>query len=145
MTRERRHGLRQTTRLRPGKLLGPTDDFLCDCAVVERSILGARIRAFAPVERVVPETITLYDEVEERRFEARVVWARGAEMGCRSSAAARRSRRPSATGSPDSSTPSETRPPPRAATWKGPPRSLGAGLSVCGSRVLLAVTRRAPR
>jgi hypothetical protein len=81
MRTERRQGQRRTTRLRPGKLLGARDGFLCDCAVVERSTRGARIRAFAPVDRVLPEVLTLYDEVETRRWTARIVWARGAEMG----------------------------------------------------------------
>ncbi|WP_279480008.1 hypothetical protein [Aureimonas sp. SK2] len=83
MRGERRTATRRTTRLRPGKLLGADDAFLCDCAVVERSPEGARIRAFAAVERVLPETLTLYDEVETKRWQARIVWARGAELGLR--------------------------------------------------------------
>ncbi|RIY02152.1 hypothetical protein D3218_07620 [Aureimonas flava] len=81
MRADRRGAARRTTRLRPGKLLGAADGFLCDCAVVDRSARGARIRAFAPVDRVLPEVLTLYDEAETRRWTARIVWARGAELG----------------------------------------------------------------
>ncbi|WP_061936508.1 hypothetical protein [Aureimonas sp. AU22] len=90
MRTERRTAERRTTRLRPAKLLGAADGFLCDCAVVERSASGARVRAFAPVGRVLPETLTLYDEVETRRWTARVVWARGAELGLAIEAAGER-------------------------------------------------------
>ncbi|WP_182085415.1 hypothetical protein [Aureimonas sp. ME7] len=81
MGSERRRAQRRATRLRPAKLMGEAGRFLCDCALVERSREGARVRAFAPVERLLPEHLFLYDEVEALRWPARIVWARGAELG----------------------------------------------------------------
>ncbi|WP_062017632.1 hypothetical protein [Aureimonas sp. AU4] len=78
---ERRQEPRRSTRLRPGKLLTEGGQFLCDCAVVERSETGARIRAFAPVETMLPENLFLYEEVEARRTRVRIAWAKGAELG----------------------------------------------------------------
>lgn len=78
---ERRQERRSATRLRPAKLLTESGRFLCDCAVVERSATGARIRAFAPVEETLPEELFLFDEVEAFKWRARVVWARGPEIG----------------------------------------------------------------
>ncbi len=78
---ERRGARRRATRLRPGKLLNETKAFLFDCAVIERSATGARIRAFAPVDKVLPETLMLYEEVEGCCWRVRIIWAQGAEMG----------------------------------------------------------------
>jgi len=78
---ERRSEGRRKARLRPGKLLTEGGRFLCDCAVIERSATGARIRAFAPVETMLPEDLFLLDEVESLKVRARIVWARGAELG----------------------------------------------------------------
>ncbi len=78
---ERRGAARRKTRLRPGKLLDETKAFLFDCAVIQRSTTGARIRAFAPVDKLLPETLILFDEVEALCWQVRIVWAEGAEMG----------------------------------------------------------------
>lgn len=78
---ERRLEPRRRTRLRPAKLLTEGGGFLCDCALVERSETGARVRAFRPPERTLPEDLMLYDEIEGVKLRARVVWAEGAELG----------------------------------------------------------------
>ncbi|MBB3996202.1 hypothetical protein [Aureimonas pseudogalii] len=78
---ERRRENRSTTRLRPGKLITETGRFLCDCAVIERSPTGARVRAFAPVDDTLPEELFLFDEVEAFKWRARIIWAKGAELG----------------------------------------------------------------
>lgn len=78
---ERRRERRNATRLRPAKLLTEGGRFLCDCALIERSATGARIRAFAPVGETLPEELFLFDEVEAFKWRARIVWARGAEIG----------------------------------------------------------------
>jgi len=44
---------------------------------VERSETGARVRAFRPPERTLPEDLMLYDEIEGVKLRARVVWAEG--------------------------------------------------------------------
>ncbi len=81
MTSDRRREARRRTRLRPGKLLTEGGRFLCDCAVVERSEGGARVRAFAPVDALVPEDLFLYEELDAFKHRARIVWASGAELG----------------------------------------------------------------
>ncbi len=78
---ERRQEGRRKARLRPAKLLAEDGRFLCDCAVIERSDSGARLRAFAPVDTLLPEDLFLFDEVEALKIRARIVWARGAELG----------------------------------------------------------------
>ena len=81
MILDRRQQARRKTRLRPAKLLTEGGQFLCDCAVVERSESGARIRAFSKVEVLLPEMLFLYDEVEAFKHRARIVWSSGAELG----------------------------------------------------------------
>ena len=81
MSHNRRRQPRRSTRLRPGKLITEGGRFLCDCALVESSAGGVRIRAFAPVETLIPENLFLFDEVESVKQRVRVVWARGAELG----------------------------------------------------------------
>jgi hypothetical protein len=81
MTDDRRREARRRTRLRPGKLLTEGGRFLCDCTLVERSSHGARVRAFSPVQSTLPEDLFLFDEVESQKHRARIVWAKGAELG----------------------------------------------------------------
>ncbi|WP_153005402.1 hypothetical protein [Aureimonas sp. D3] len=81
MIRDRRRQSRRKTRLRPAKLLTEGGQFLCDCAVVERSDRGARIRAFAPVQVMIPEMLFLFDEVESYKHRSRIVWSKGPELG----------------------------------------------------------------
>lgn len=81
MTSDKRTASRRRLRLRPAKLLTEGGRFLCDCALVDRSGGGARVRAFQPPERVLPEDLMLFDEVEAVKHRARIVWAAGPELG----------------------------------------------------------------
>lgn len=70
---EKRSARRLRTRLRPGKLLGENGCFLSDCAIVERSAGGARVRIFGTGADLLQE-IALFDETELVRRPARLVW-----------------------------------------------------------------------
>lgn len=72
---------RSRTRLRPGKLLTRDGRFLADCAILDRSQTGARLRLFGPKE--LPPTFFLYDEADAEKQEAQAVWIRGSEGGIR--------------------------------------------------------------
>lgn len=81
MTGDGRLHPRSRTRLRPAKVLTETGRFVCDCAVTDRSLRGARLRFFAA--RRLPPRFYLYDEAETTRQLARMIWNAGAEAGIR--------------------------------------------------------------
>ncbi|WP_102958772.1 hypothetical protein [Mangrovicella endophytica] len=70
---------RLRTRLRPGKLVSNEGGFLADCAIIDRSTRGARLRFFDDTAR--PEHFSLLDEVEGVMQPARLVWSAGSEAG----------------------------------------------------------------
>lgn len=76
---ERRASPRRRTRLRPGKLIAPDGRFLGDCAIMDRSETGVRVRRFGGGE--LPEAVHLLDEREGLRWPARTVWQDGGQAG----------------------------------------------------------------
>lgn len=80
---ERRRLPRTRTRLRPGKLLDADGAFLADCAILDRSADGARIRVFGD-EAETPAF--LFDERGGAKHPATAAWARRGEAGLRLSA-----------------------------------------------------------
>lgn len=85
-TQERREDGRRRTRLRPGKLLSPSGRYLADCAILDRSKAGARVRLF-DAAALSPE-MTLFDESDTLRWSVRMVWSSDGQAGlCYTSAA----------------------------------------------------------
>jgi hypothetical protein len=78
-TTERREDSRRRTRLRPGKLLSPTGRYLADCAILDRSDAGARIRLFEAV--ALSPAMTLFDESDTLRWNVRMVWSADGQAG----------------------------------------------------------------
>lgn len=78
---ERRGADRVRTRLRPGKLLNEDGGFIADCAILDRSNGGRRIRCFAPIE--MPERVWLLDEREAVATAASPVWTHRTLAGLR--------------------------------------------------------------
>lgn len=76
---DERRSARKPARLHPAKLLGADFRFVGDCAILDRSTVGARVGLFdtAPL----PETMTLYDESEKVRRDVRLVWQSGPLAG----------------------------------------------------------------
>jgi hypothetical protein len=79
MTPERREDSRRRTRLRPGKLLTPSGNYLADCAILDRSKAGARVRLFETA--ALTPAMTLFDESETLRWEVRMVWSGNGQAG----------------------------------------------------------------
>jgi hypothetical protein len=78
---ERRRAGRARTRLRPGKLLGLDGVFLADCAVLDRSPAGSRVRSLDAIE--LPETFVLFDEAEGTTRRVSAAWHRHGLIGLR--------------------------------------------------------------
>lgn len=81
MDGERRTRARTKTRLRPGKLLDEAGGFVADCAILDRSDGGARVRLYEPI--ALPEKMSLLDESERARRSAECIWTRGDLAGLR--------------------------------------------------------------
>ncbi|BDA85908.1 hypothetical protein Sa4125_34500 [Aureimonas sp. SA4125] len=82
MTREnRREASRLRSRLRPGKLLSPTGRYLADCAIIDRSKAGARVRLFEAAE--LSPAMTLFDESETVQWDVRMIWSAEGQAGLR--------------------------------------------------------------
>lgn len=79
MGSERRAAERVKTRLRPGKLLDESGQFIADCAILDRSKAGARIGLFQPME--LPPCVGLLDESEQATRAAARVWQAGEQAG----------------------------------------------------------------
>ncbi|WP_210318521.1 hypothetical protein [Aureimonas endophytica] len=77
---ERRAAPRLRTRLRPGKVLSADHAFLADCAILDRSPAGLRIRCFAPIA-AEDGLVRVFDEHEGTVRAGRIVWEHVAEMG----------------------------------------------------------------
>ncbi|KAB0679883.1 hypothetical protein [Aureimonas leprariae] len=77
---ERRKARRSRTRLRPGKLLDADLAFLGDCAILDRSARGLRLRLF---ENPVAESgvVAVLDENEGSVRYGRIVWRQDGEAG----------------------------------------------------------------
>ncbi|GGD27680.1 hypothetical protein [Aureimonas glaciei] len=78
-TQERREDSRRRTRLRPGKLLTETGRYLTDCAILDRSSAGARVRLFEAA--ALSSEMTLFDESETLRWSVRMVWSGDGQAG----------------------------------------------------------------
>ncbi|MBC8128988.1 MAG: hypothetical protein H7Y08_01550 [Rhizobiaceae bacterium] len=78
-TENRRAG-RHRTRLRPAKLLSADRRFVGDCAIVDRSGSGARIRLLDAIDEM-PTALNLYDETERVLHLVRTVWNRNGQAG----------------------------------------------------------------
>lgn len=78
---ERRNAVRARTRLRPGKLLDAGGRFVADCAILDRSTGGARIRLFEPIE--AGRDLQLLDESQRATVRTRIVWQCAGEVGLR--------------------------------------------------------------
>ena len=78
-TAERRDDIRLRSRLRPGKLLSVDGAYLADCAIIERSAAGARIRLFEAVE--LSGDMTLFDESETLSRSVQLVWSAKGQVG----------------------------------------------------------------
>lgn len=81
MAQERRQDRRRRTRLRPAKLLTGGGRFLCDCAMIDRSTSGVRVRCFQSVD--LPDELFLVDEVEAVKWRVAAAWQAGSEAGLR--------------------------------------------------------------
>ena len=77
---EKRRLPRTRTRLRPGKLLGADGAFLADCAILDRSAEGARVRVFGDE---AAGSAFLFDERDGAKHAAAAAWVRGGEAGLR--------------------------------------------------------------
>lgn len=71
---------RKATRLRPGKILSSDGIFLGDCAIVDRSAGGARLRLLDG-DRPLPDDLWVYDETAMVRHGARLVWTAKGQAG----------------------------------------------------------------
>jgi hypothetical protein len=78
---ERRTRDRRRTRLRPGKLLDGDMRFLADCAIVDRSGDGLRVRCFGGIDG--HETLVVFDAKDGSLQNGRVAWLRPPEAGIR--------------------------------------------------------------
>lgn len=79
---ERRGLPRFRTRLRPGRLLDGDLAFLGDCAILDRSAAGARVRLFgSSVED--DAAVALLDENDLSVRRGRVIWRRESKAGIR--------------------------------------------------------------
>lgn len=76
---ERRGSKRVRTRLRPGKILDADGLFLADCAILDRSPTGLRVRLFASLALSGP--IRVLDERGRDVAPGRSVWQRAGEAG----------------------------------------------------------------
>lgn len=76
---ERRAEARRRTRLRPGKLLSPEGRFLGDCAILDLSPRGARVRPFGSA--TLPTELLLFEEGRGLRWPARRAWAGASQAG----------------------------------------------------------------
>lgn len=82
---DRRREPRKSVHLRSGKVLAVDESFLVECAILNRTRTGARIK-LARLMRL-PKTVWIYDDQTRVLREARVAWQNGKEVGCRTSAA----------------------------------------------------------
>lgn len=76
---DRRLAQRRRTRLRSGRLFDIDGRFLTDCAVRDRTPLGAALALGA--SRALPEAIAFYDDERRSLHSARVVWAGNGACG----------------------------------------------------------------
>ena len=76
---EKRSRERRRTRLRSGKVLDLSNQFIIECTVHDRSVRGARIRL--PTSVRVPQTLRLYDDERRTLTTAAIAWRRNLELG----------------------------------------------------------------
>lgn len=76
---EKRRMARLPKRLRPGKILDGEGRFLGDCAILDRSPGGARVRLFGTP--ALPKDLALFDEGETLCWKAELVWRAGSLAG----------------------------------------------------------------
>jgi hypothetical protein len=77
---DRRQAFRGRTRLKPGKLLSLDSVFLADCAILDRSPLGTRIR-LCEIGDDLPEEFVLFDESAVTVRRVSIVWRGTQEAG----------------------------------------------------------------
>ena len=72
---------RLRTRLRAGRLADRRNKAIVDCLIQDRSRTGARLRL--ALDRPLPKSFLLFDEVSQARFVAQLAWQRGRDAGVR--------------------------------------------------------------
>ena len=78
---DKRDDERLRTRLRAGRLSGPGNKVLADCLIQDRSRTGARLRL--ALDRPLPKSFLLYDDISNIRFFAELAWQKGRDVGVR--------------------------------------------------------------
>jgi hypothetical protein len=78
---ERRDAPRRRTRLRSGKVLDPSNRFLVETSILDRSAGGLRLRLARDCE--LPDIFHLFDDESETIFAFKVIWRRNATLGAR--------------------------------------------------------------
>ena len=78
---EGRRFTRRRTRLRSGKLLSLSGQFLSDCQFYDISGGGARVRVLDG--KAVPERFWLFDDQHGQALLTETVWRKGLEIGAR--------------------------------------------------------------
>ncbi len=78
---ERRAETRRSARLQSGKVLNQQDQFLTEFSFRNRTSVGVQLRLAKRV--CLPKLVKLYDDSGDALIAARVVWQRGADVGCR--------------------------------------------------------------
>jgi hypothetical protein len=76
---DRRARERVRTRLRPGKLLDAELSFLADCAIVDRSDAGLRVRCFGEVDG--HRRVTVFVVNDGSLQNGRLAWSRLPDVG----------------------------------------------------------------
>ncbi len=76
---EKRSTNRRRTRLQIGKLIDIRNQFLVECAIFDRSVMGARLK-LARIVSPLPE-LRLYDDQSGSIFGLTTIWQEGAEIG----------------------------------------------------------------
>ena len=72
---------RLRTRLRAGQLADRRNKAIVDCLIQDRSRTGARLRL--ALDRPLPKSFLLVDEISQARFAAQLAWQKGRDAGVR--------------------------------------------------------------
>lgn len=78
---ERRTEVRRRVHLRSGKILNCKNQFLTECLFKNRTRFGTHLQLAVHVP--LPRSIQLYDDHQSTLVNARVIWQRGRNAGCR--------------------------------------------------------------
>ncbi len=74
---------RARTRLRPGKLLSLEGAFIADCAILDRSPDGVRVRLYGSGDPIAGDAVRLFDEADAMVRVARLAWRCDRDAGLR--------------------------------------------------------------